>query len=565
MNPQYDVVIVGGGVAGALTACRLKATKPNARILVVDAGNNGVDPPDRASFVAAYQTAAVKNVPSPYAWLDNNAKNLAPSSDGVPDPVAMNRYYVEAGPDLFESGFQRMLGGSTWAWRGNTPRFLPNDFTLRSTYGVGVDWPITYDDIEPYYGQAETELGISGNDSEWTGLTPRTTPYPMPGMAPSYGDELVRAALSTIRPIDGVPVTVLTTPQARLSQPYDGRPPCQGYSSCLPVCPSGAKYDAGVHVAKARGLGVEFRTGCVVTRLVKRPGDLAPTVVFKDWSTTDRAEQQVDAEHVVLAANAVETAKLWLLSGLRNTSDQVGRNLMDHLANEVVGLFGQPVYPFRGPQSALGIDTFRDGRFRSNNGAFRMTIGNDGWGRTEPPGVALDHALWDPDNKRIKLTGQALQQAVRDRVTCQVRISYSTEQLPDPNNRVTLSDERDALDVPRPKITYRVDDYSKRALAYGHSVARRMWQHLEDTAGATEVGPLQADLKFLGAGHLMGTMRMGKDGATSVVDPDGRSHDHPGVWVVGSSVFPTAGTANPTVTIAALTLRTADTLARALP
>ncbi|MFE7191380.1 GMC family oxidoreductase [Kitasatospora sp. NPDC057595] len=564
MNPQYDVVIVGGGVAGALAACRIKTTKPNTRILIIDAGKNGVAGPDRDAFVDAYRTAGNKNVPSPYAKLDNNRLAYAPSCDGAPDPVAMNRYYVETGPDLYESGFQRMLGGSTWAWRGNTPRFLQNDFKLNTLYKVGVDWPITYEDIEPYYIQAERELGVSGNDAEWTDLTPRSAPYPMPGMAPSYGDELVRAALSTIRPIDDVPVTVLTTPQARLSQDYDGRPACQGNSSCLPICPSGAKYDGGVHIAKALGLGVEIRTACVVTRLAKRPGDLAPTVVFKDWSTADKAEQQVDGQHVVLAVNGIETPKLWLLSNLDNTSDQVGRNLMDHLANEVVGLFGQPLYPFRGPQSALGIDTFRDGKFRGNNGAFRMTIGNDGWGRSEPVGLALDHALWDSDNKKIKKIGQPLQQAVQDRITHQLRFSYSTEQLPDPDNRVTLSDERDALDVPRPRITYRIDEYSKRALAYGHSVARRMWQHLQDTARATAVEPLQADLRFLGAGHLMGTMRMGTDKSTSVVDANGRSHDHPGVWVVGSSVFPTAGTANPTLTLAALTLRTADALANTL-
>ncbi|MHB9863450.1 hypothetical protein [Streptomyces sp. YIM S03343] len=187
MNPQYDVVIVGGGVAGALTACRIKTVKPNARILLLDAGSNGTAKPDRDAFVAAYQTAAIKNVPSPYAGLDNNRLGYAPSSDGTPDPVAMNRYYVEDGPNLYESGFQRMLGGSTWAWRGNTPRFLPNDFRLKTKYGVGADWPITYADLEPYYVQAEAELGVSGNDDEWVGLTPRSAPYPMPGIAPSYG------------------------------------------------------------------------------------------------------------------------------------------------------------------------------------------------------------------------------------------------------------------------------------------------------------------------------------------------------------------------------------------
>ncbi|MEU7297044.1 GMC family oxidoreductase [Streptomyces exfoliatus] len=566
MDPNsYDVVIVGAGVAGALCACRIKEAKPQARVLLLDAGDNGLDEGQRAAFVDAYQVSASKNVPSPYAALPNNKDGYAPSSDGTGDPVAMNRYYVENGPDLFKSGFQRMVGGSTWAWRGNSPRFMPSDFALKTRFGIAVDWPLTYNDLEPFYAQAENELGVSGNRTEWDALTPRSTDFPMPGIVASYGDELVRAALADIGPIDGTQVTVVTTPQARNSETYQGRSACQGNSSCIPICPSGAKYDASVHVRRARDVhDVEVRTGCTVTRLVPRPGTASPTVVFRDWTTTDRAEQQVSGTHVVLALNAIETPKLWLISGLDNRSDQVGRNLMDHLAEEVVGLFGQPVFPFRGPQSVLSIETFRDGDWRRTTGAFRMTIGNDGWGRFESPGAALDKLMWDPTGTRLKHYGQDLKHRLEERVTRMMRIGYSTEQLPDSANRVTLSDQRDGLDVPRPKISYKIDDYSKRALAYGHSVARRIWQHLEDTAGAEEVEPLQPTMKFNGAGHPMGTTRMGTDRSTSVVNADGLSHAHSNLWIVGSSVFPTGSTANPTLTLAALTLRTADKLAATL-
>jgi len=552
METPYDVVIVGAGVAGALCACQIKTAKPQARILLLDAGANAIDPGQRKAFVDSYQVAPIQNVPSPYADLPNNELGYAPSSDGTGDPFAMNRYYVETGPDLYKSGYQRMLGGSTWAWRGNCPRYLPPDFQLKTLYGVGEDWPFSYAELEPYYVKAEVELGVSGNRAEWDQLTPRSADFPMPGIAASYGDELVRAALAPIPPVDGTPVTVVTNPQARNSEEYQGRSAC-------------AKYDASVHVKRARDeLDVEVRTGCVVTKLLPNPGNAAPTVVFRDWTTPDRAEQKVTGTHVVLAMGAIETPKLWLLSGLKNDSDQVGRNLMDHLTDEVVGLFGEPVFPFRGPQSILSIETFRDGGFRRTTGAFRMTIGNDGWGRTEAPSASLDKLLWDPAAKKVKLFGRPLQDAVEARVTRMLRFSYSTEQLPDPNNRVTLSDEKDGLDVPRPKIAYRVDDYSKRALAYGHSVARRIWQHLEDTASATEVDPKQPPLKFNGSGHLMGTMRMGKEANTSVVDTDGRSHAYPNLWVVGSSVFPTSGTSNPTVTLAAVTIRSSEKLAAAL-
>ncbi|MFF1343761.1 GMC family oxidoreductase [Streptomyces sp. NPDC058290] len=574
MDTQYDVVIIGAGVAGALCACALKTAKPQARILLLEAGANATGPDQRKAFTDAYQLSATQPTTSPYAGLPNNKDGYASSSDGTNDPFVMNTYYVETGPDLYKSGFQRMVGGSTWAWRGNCPRFLPPDFKLKQTYGKGVDWPIDYNTLEPYYARAEVELGVSGNRAEWDfpDVTPRSTDFPMPGIAASYGDELVRTALATIPHIDGTPVTVVTNPQARNSVAYQGRAPCQGNSSCVPICPSGAKYDGSVHVRRARDeLDVEIRTGCVAVKLLAAagspgagPGPGPTTVVFKDWTTADRAEQKVTGTHVVLALGAIETAKLWLLSDLPNDSDQVGRNLMDHLTEEVVGLFGQPVFPFRGPQSTLSIETFRDGKFRDTTGGFRMTVGNDGWGRTESPAVALEKAMWDPVAKKLLVFGQPLRDKVADKVTRMLRFSYSTEQLPEPENRVTLSKEKDALDVPRPQIAYRLSDYSKSSLAYGHSVARRIWQHLEDTASATAVDPKQPLLKYKGSGHLMGTMRMGADRNKSVVDADGRSHAHPNLWVVGASVFPTGGTANPTLTVAALTLRTAEKLAATL-
>ncbi|MEV6979204.1 GMC family oxidoreductase [Kitasatospora sp. NPDC093806] len=562
---RFDVVIIGAGVAGALCACELKTARPEARILLLEAGANPLDPARRKAYTDAYQVSATQPTTAPYADLPNNRDRWAPSSDGTGDPLVMNAYYVEAGPDLFKSGYQRMVGGSTWAWRGNCPRFLPADFALKSTYKVAVDWPFDYAELEPYYARAEAELGVTGNTEEWhPHLTPRSTEFPMAGILPSYGDDLVRTALTDIPPIDGTPVTLVTNPQARNSVDYQGRPACEGNSSCVPICPSGAKYDASVHVTRALGLGVELRTGCVAVRLLADPDDRVSTVVFKDWTTADRAEQRVSGGQVVLALGAVETAKLWLLSDLKNESDQVGRNLMDHPTEEVVGLFREPVFPFRGPQTVLSVETFRDGAFRKDVGGFRMTVGNDGWGRTESPAAALDKLMWDGKAKRILLFGQELRDRLEDKVTRMLRFSYSTEQLPLPENRVTLSDEKDALDVRRPRIAYRIDDYSKRSLAYGHSVVRRIWQYLEDTAGATEVDPKQPLLKFKGSGHTMGTMRMGAEKGKAVVDPDGRSHSHPNVWVVGASVFPTGGTANPTLTLAAVTIRTAEKLAAVL-
>jgi len=559
---DYDIVIVGSGVAGALTAWRL-STERGLKILIIEAGQNGLDDKQRAAFVHAYQLATNKNVPAAYLQAEGGGHGFVPWSDGTGARDIMNQYYdVQVSPDLFKSGFMGLTGGSTWAWRGNTPRFIPNDFRLKTAYGVADDWPLDYATLEQHYVEAEKQLGVSGNTSEWDGVFGafRSEPFPMPGIVSSYGDKLWKKALSGLV-IDGVQVKVVTVPQARNSEHYDGRSACQGNSTCVPLCPSGAKYDAGVHVKKARANGVTVWEHRIVTRLEADHGGEVHTLHYKDLTTANKADNTVTAKIVVLAGNAIETPKLWLYSGLANKSDQVGRNLMDHPGFELTGLFAEALYPFRGPQSTLCIESFRDGDFRRAGGAFRMTIGNDGWGRTEPPSVALDHLMWDASRGRFIRFGKRLQQALAERVTRMGRISYSTEQLPDHNNRVELSDQKDPLGIPRPKITYRLDDYSKRALAYGYDVARRIWAQLE-TQGAEEVRPSQPTFEYNGAGHIMGTMRMGSAASSSVVDAYGRAHEHPNVYVVGSSVFVTGSTVNPTITLAALTIRTAEAIAQ---
>jgi len=557
---DYDVVIIGGGVAGALCASRLSQGRNPPKVLLLEEGDNDLDELQRQAFVDVYMAAASKGSTSPYSKLPSATPLLSPESGS--DPAVLNRYYEEVGPDLYKSNYLRILGGSTWTWRGNTPRFIPSDFRLKQLYGQGEDWPIGYDDLEPYYCEAEKQLGIAGSDEEaeiWDELfgAYRSAPFPMPNIVPSYGDRLVMKAINGFE-IDGKKIHVMTIPQARNSQPYDGRKECEGYATCIPICPNASKYDASVHLRKALDQGVELRRRAVVTRLELEPGGSEiRTVRFKDWSELDKGEQQVSGRLIVLAANAIESAKLWLMSGLGNGSGQVGRNLMDHLAEEVTGLFPERIYPFRGPQSNCCIEVFRDGSFRRNLGAFRMTIGMDGWGRKEHPFASLERLLWSPNDQRLLRFGRELQQKVEERVTRMLRISYSTEQLPSRDNRVTLSDQKDALDIPRPRLAYTVDDYSKKALVYGQSVARRLFEHIP---GTEEIDPIEPSFNYNGAGHVMGTLRMGQDRNTSVVDSDGRSHEHPNLYVLGSSVFVTGSTANPTVTVAALSLRSAEAI-----
>jgi choline dehydrogenase-like flavoprotein len=208
--------------------------------------------------------------------------------------------------------------------------------------------------------------------------------------------------------------------------------------------------------------------------------------------------------------------------------------------------------PYRSPLATAGIEGLRDGPFRRQRGSFRIEIGNDGW-------------TW-PGQDPVGLAKQLIQQGVSgkelyNRITTlsvrAVRLAALVEQLPVAGSRVTLSTQLDAIGLPRPQVNYVIDAYTRSGLA----TARDQLERLFDALGVetlTHVDQIQ------GAGHIMGTHRMGSDPKTSVTDSYGRAWDHPNLWLAGSGLFPTVGTANPTLTIAALALRAAPQIAHAL-
>ena len=263
----------------------------------------------------------------------------------------------------FASTYLKVVGGTTWHWLGTCLRFVPNDFQLRSRYGQAVDWPIGYDEIEPFYGEAEAEIGVAGDAADDLGA-PRSTPYPMPAIPQTYLDKAFAKALAD------TPYQVRATPQGRNSQDLDGRPGCCGNASCIPVCPIQAKYDATVHLARATAAGAALHPQSTAVFVEIGADRRVAGVRFKRWDGSDgRAIGKV----FVLAAHAIETPRLLLASaaeaaprGVANTSDQVGRNLMDHPTQLSWALADAAVYPYRGPLSTSGIENLRDGDFRAS-------------------------------------------------------------------------------------------------------------------------------------------------------------------------------------------------------
>lgn len=507
-----DVAVVGSGVAGALVAWRLASA--GARVVLLEAGSRV----DRAVAVRHYQSSPDRSLDSPYP---ESARVGAPSAKDV------GQHYVQEGPEFVSGLYLRAVGGSTWHWLGTAMRLHPNDFRMRSRYGVGMDWPLGYEDLEPCYAAAEEALGVAGDDP-WQ--APRSGGYPMPAHPATAADYAVAVAAASL----GWRTRLL--PQARNSVAWAGRPVCCGAASCVPICPIGAKYDAGVHVQAAVRAGALLLEGAAVQRL--EPGWRL------HWKRRDGREGVTTAARVVLAAHAVETPRLLLNSGLGG--DAVGRHLMVGNAVLSTALAPEPVHPYGAPQATSGLD-FRDGAHRAERSGFLLAISNDGWPDGAPDRLASRLI-------RRGLRGLGLQEALRDHAQRQVALVSTCEDLPDEENRVDLApDAPDALGMPRPRLRYRTSDWTRRGQAEAQATHERLLEAMKATerSHATAADP----------GYLLGTCRMGEDPAASVVGPDLQCHGHPGLYLVGSMVFPTAGSSPPTLTVAALALRLAAGLA----
>ncbi len=535
MDISTDVLIIGSGVAGALLACEL--ARKGASVVIMEAGPRV----DRAEAVKRFHAAFPKTPESAYR---QSAFTPHPKTE---DP---HGFYAQKGPDVFNSTYLRQVGGTTWHWLGTAIRLVPDDFRLKSLFGLAVDWPISYDDLEPWYCKAEAELEVSGDNADDLG-SPRSTPYPLPPVPQSFLD------LHWEKALRGSKFDVRATPQARLSKSSSSRPSCHGSASCIPVCPIQAKYDATIHLARAEALGVRLLAETCANFIECRKDGRVEAVRFR---RLDGSAGRVLSRTVVVAANGIETPRLLLASrsnefpeGVSNRSGLLGRNLMDHPIQLSWALARDPVWPYRGPGSTSAIENFRRSSKRAIESALRFEIGNEGWSWPvgAPESTARDLAM-------SGLRAKELDKALKDHTSRHIRIAALTEQLPSEENRVTLDWSRaEPTGLPQVQISYRLHGYTQRAL----DAARGMHEEMFRRVGVTSLWHKD---KAESAGHIMGTARMGENPALSVVNKDLRAHDHRNLFLLGAAVFPTGGTANPTLTIATLALRAARPILLAL-
>jgi choline dehydrogenase-like flavoprotein len=533
-----DVVIVGSGVVGAMMADQLAGL--GHAVLVLEAGPRI----DRAQVVENWRNMPFEN------RVGSDYQGLYPQSPLAPAPLYFpkNDYVKTSGPSgsSFLQGYLRVVGGTTWHWAASSWRHLPVDLRMKSSYGVGRDWPISYEELEPYYCRAEEGMGVAGpNDPTLQSPAERSRPYPMDMIPWGYGD---RRFAEVVNPhgYRSVPI-----PQGRNTVPWEGRPACCGNNNCQPICPIGAMYNGIHHIQKAEAKGVKVLAEAVVYRI---DTDANNRVTAVHWYDALKRSHKATARTFVLACNGIETPRLLLIAanernprGIANSSDQVGRNMMDHSGFHCTFLAREPIWTGRGPAQSSCLVGPRDGAFRSQYSANKMILNN-----ITRAGPATTQAL------KLGLVGKELDDEIRRRTAYGVDLSISLEPLPEPANRLTLSpDRRDPLDLPCPDIHYDVGDYVRK----GAEAARRQLEHIGSLFKAVEfdiTSSLNAN------NHVMGGTIMGADPGDSVVDGNCRAHDHANLWLPGGGAMPSASVVNSTLSMVALGLRAADDAARAM-
>jgi choline dehydrogenase-like flavoprotein len=432
----------------------------------------------------------------------------------------------------------RGVGGGTVHWASFTPRLHPSDFHIHSLDGVGIDWPISYADIKPYYELMELELPVSG-PAYYPWGDPHGYaygPHPMGGV----GDALIRGCTQLgIGVCAGGPVAILEGSRA-------DRPHCIYRGFCIQGCKVGAKASTLItHVPDALANGAEIRANCMVSRIELGPDRRAAGVVYFG---ADGREHFQKARAVVVAGYSIETPRLLLNSacsgfenGLANSSGTVGRYLMAQAGNVIMGRFEQPVRMYKAPPAhALTEEFYETDPHRDFARGFAIqTVG--------PLPIAFAKQMMVAKGA----WGWGLRRVMMD-YNHWAAFGFLGEILPHADNRVQLANEQDCFGLPVAKVTFSLHENDKKLIEFGKNKTIEVMQ----AAGAQEVAQ---EARYA---HLVGAARMGKDPETSVVDEFGRTHDVANLFVCDGSIMPTQGSANPGLTIMALAARIADYLVR---
>ncbi|HZU74393.1 MAG TPA: GMC family oxidoreductase [Acidimicrobiales bacterium] len=540
VTDSYDVVVIGSGPGGATAAMVL--AEAGARVLVCERGP-----------LLGYDEIGRDHLRN--HRLARYGINTPPDADMGGPRVLGDRVLAEP----HQPGYSVMpaaVGGGSRVYQGMAWRLLPEDFALASRYGVPegsslADWPITYDDLEPFYARAEWDVGVAGDGSAHANRGPRSVGYPLP--PPPWNPEAeVLAGGAAKLGLDVGPVPLLIN-----TERHQGRGRCVQCGQCIGfACPSDAKN--GTHntvLVRAVATGnAQVATGARALRLAQRAGRVTG-VELVDLSSG--ARRTIGAGHVVVAGGAIESARLLLVSssdehpdGIGNQHDQVGRHLQGHLYVGAFGLFDDPVVNCEGP----GV------RIATCDWIHRLPgVFGGGVVANEVTKLPILHWYWalPPDAPRWGMEGEAAMATMYGRTS---HLFGPIQEIPNPEARVTLApDVADAHGVPVARLSGRLHP-DNRAQAEAMQARALEWM---EASGARRVWTGRISMALTAGQHAAGTCRMGDDPTRSVTDRYGRVHGHPNLWVIDGSLHVNNGGFNPVLTIYALAYWCASELARA--
>lgn len=439
------------------------------------------------------------------------------------------------------------VGGGTIFYTAHFPRMHPSDFRVRSLDGVADDWPVNYWTLEPFFAENDRMMGVSGlaGDPAYPAHQPPMPPLPLGRTGMRYARAMNQLGWHWW-PSE---TTVATTE-------WEGRAPCINLGHCTPGCAQGAKASVDItYWPAALRAGVELRTRCRVREIVTNEHGMASGVVYYD---PDGVERFQPAEVVILACNGIGTPRLLLNSasgrfptGLANSSDQVGRNLMLHPWPQVRGYVDEELDGDRAPMTVLWSKQF----YETDPSRDFMR----GYTLQFARGTGVVNEAITSSAAGMLPWGREHHHVYRTLMYRRVQIGIACEDLPEAHNRVTLDPMlKDSHGIPAPRIDYAISENTRRMMEHGIARATEILQ----AAGASNLYTSRTILNS--PGHLLGTARMGDDPDRSVVNAWGRSHDVKNLFIVDGSIWVTSGGVNPTSTIQALALYVADQMKQRL-
>lgn len=525
-NEVADVVVVGAGPSGSVVTHTLASQ--GLKVVCLEQGD-WVNPTDFPGNNPQWELQIQ------HQWAHD------PNVRKVPSDYPVGVENSDMWPVMFNA-----VGGSSIYYGAEWPRLLPSDFRVKTLDGVCDDWPISYEDLAPYYDRVDKFIGVAGLGGDTA--YPEGLDYPLPPHPLGKAGRTAAAAANKLG-WHWWPGT-----NAIPSQRFKELSQCARWGVCEWGCPESSKasFDLAYWPHALRS-GATLVVGARVRHVETESSGRASGVVWIDRHGKEHLQR---ANAVVMCANGIGTARTLLLSssprhpdGIGNSSGLVGKNLMLHPNCSVTGYYDDDLESWKGPAGQLihsleFYDTRKEHDFV--RGVKMHALPTPGPLNAIEAQRELGYdTVWGPNFIEAA-------SAHRNGLLW----AANTEDLPDQKNSVTLSSTlTDSHDIPAPDINYRISDNTRKLLRFA---VDRM-EELHQAANATHT--VAVELWIDQPGHLMGTARMGNDPRTSVVNSFGQSHDVDNLFIADGSIFVTSGSANPTCTIAALALRVGEHIA----